>query len=143
VELEEKIEETVAPVRKERKMRFVPTFVIVVLLFASFAIGEYLIPSILPPGWNVSAQEVTTGTAPSGTALCAASLHELKLRLIGASLRQGIEKCRAMTGSYPMTLETLAVRNIIPSSLIDDAQKYGFAYRSLDEGNSYSLTRNQ
>jgi hypothetical protein len=142
-EREEKVEVSVAPVRKEKKRSFVPTFAIVLFLLISFAIGEYLIPYILPPGWNATTFEVTAEAAPTGTRLCAASLHELKLRLIGASLRQGIEEHRALTGSYPITLEILAVRNIIPASLIDDAQKYGFVYRSLDAGGSYSLTRNQ
>ena len=48
----------------------------------------------------------------------------------------------ALKESYPITLEILAVRNIIPPSLLDEAQEYGFVYRMLEEGASYSLERN-
>jgi hypothetical protein len=138
----ETIDEPAAPVARKRKKRFAPTFAVMLILIASFAMGEYLIPFLLPPGWAVASLERAAPEPQASAILCAGSVGELKVRLIDASLRQGIEEHVALMGSYPITLEILAVRNIIPNSLLDEAQRYGLVYRSLEQGSSYSLTRN-
>ena len=143
VEREEKAEVTVAPVVKKRKKIFAPTFAVLAFLVVSFAIGEFVIPAILPPGWNADFPGAQAGDAPPETGLCAHTMEELNRRLTGASLRYAIEEYRAVTGSYPMTLETLAAKNIVAGSLIEDAQRYGFIYHSAGANGSYSLTRNQ
>ena len=142
VEEVQEIVEPVARVVKRRKMRVVPTLATILFLFTSFAIGEYLVPMILPPGWSVARPAVPAGEAPAGDMFVAADLGELQERFAIEALRGGIETHLALKGSYPITLEILTVRNIISPSLLDEAQRYGFVYRMLDEGASYSLVRN-
>lgn len=142
VEEAQEIEEPVAQVVKRRKMRVVPTFATILFLLASFAVGEYLVPMLLPPGWSVARSAEPAGETPAGDMFVASNLGELNERLALEALREGIEVHMALKGSYPITLEILTVRNIIPPSLLDEAQKYGFVYRMLEEGASYSLERN-
>jgi hypothetical protein len=122
-------------------MRIVPTLATILFLLASFAVGEYLVPKFLPPGWSVARSAEPEGENPSGDTFVAADLAELNERFAFEAIREGIETHMALKGSYPITLEILTVRNIIPASLLDEAQKYGFVYRMLEEGTSYSLGR--
>ena len=142
VEEAQEIVEPVAHIVKHRKMRVVPTFATILFLLAAFAIGEYLVPILLPPGWSVAQSAEPAGEAPAGEMFVAANLDELNKRVAREALREGIEVHMALKESYPITLEILAVRNIIPPSLLDEAQEYGFVYRMLEEGASYSLERN-
>lgn len=142
VEEVQPVEEPARKVAKRRKMRVVPTLATLLFLLGSFAIGEYLVPVLLPPGWGVarSAEPGTAGRTGSEM-FVAADLGELNERLTFEAVREGIETHMALKGSYPITLEVLTVRGIIPLSLLDEAQRYGIVYRMLDEGASYSLDR--
>jgi hypothetical protein len=141
VEEVQEIEEPVRKVLKHRKMRVVPTLATIVFLLASFAVGEYLVPLLLPPGWGVARSTGTAGAAPSNGQFVSPDLGELNERFVMEALREGIETHMALKGSYPITLEILAVRNIICARLLDEAQRYGIVYRMLEEGASYSLER--
>jgi hypothetical protein len=136
------IEEPVRTVVKPRKMRVIPTLATILFLLASFAVGEYLVPMLLPPGWGVARSAEPATEIPAGETFVAANLEVLNERFAMEALREGLETHMALTGSYPITIEILAVRNIIPPSLLDEIQKYGFVYRMLEDGASYSLERN-
>lgn len=141
----EEVQEVVEPVKKvvkRRKMRVVPTFATILFLLASFAVGEYLVPLVLPPGWSVARSAEPEPVVPAGDTFIAEDLSELHERFALEAIRNGIETHMAVKGSYPITLEILTVRGIISTSLLDEAQRYGFVYRMLDEGASYSLERN-
>ncbi|HER43427.1 MAG TPA: DUF4388 domain-containing protein, partial [Candidatus Eisenbacteria bacterium] len=137
VEETQEVEEPVKKTVKRRKMRVVPTLATMLFLIACFAVGEYLVPMLLPPGWSVARSGESADGAPAGGAFIAADLGELNKRLAVEALREGIETHMALKGSYPITLELLAVRNIIPSSLLDEAQRYGIVYRMFEESGSY------
>jgi hypothetical protein len=141
VEEVKEVPEPVKKVVKRRKMRVVPTFATILFLLASFAVGEYLVPLALPPGWSVARSAEPVREVPPGEAFVAGDLVELRERFALEAIRNGIETHMASKGSYPITLEILTVRNIISTSLLDEAQRYGFVYRMLDDGASYSLER--
>jgi hypothetical protein len=136
------IEEPVRKVAKPRKMRVIPTLAAILFLLASFAVGEYLVPILLPPGWSVARSAEPAAEAPADGKFVAANLDELNERLAVEALRTGLETHMALKGSYPITVEILTVRNIIPPPLLDEVQRYGFVYRMLEDGASYSLERN-
>ncbi len=142
VEKVPEMEEPVRKVSKPRKMRVVPTLAAILFLLASFAVGEYLVPMILPPGWSVARSAEPADGAPAEGKFIAANLDELNERFAMEALRSGIETHMALKGSYPITLEILTVRNILPPQLLDEAQRYGFVYRMLEGGTAYSLERN-
>jgi hypothetical protein len=136
------IEEPVRKIAKPRKMRVIPTLAAILFLLASFAVGEYLVPILLPPGWSVARSAEPAAEAPADGKFVAANLDELNERLAVEALRTGLETHMALKGSYPITVEILTVRNIIPPPLLDEVQRYGFVYRMLENGASYSLERN-
>ncbi len=138
VEVEPKIVE-----KKRRKPVLLPSFATVLLLFAAFAVGECLIPFLLPPGWcSATLQNPYETTSQNGT-LLAEGLGEMNLRYTEAALRQGLEEHRASRGSYPISLEVLTAKKIVPRRILDEAQQHGFTYRAADDYLSYSLSRNQ
>ena len=65
-EVKEAPPEPVKPVVKRRKMSIFPTFATVLFLVACFAVGEYLVPLILPPGWSVARSEEPPRDRPAG-----------------------------------------------------------------------------
>ena len=136
------VEEPVRKAVKRRKMSVVPTFAAIFFLLASFAVGEYIVPLLLPPGWGVARSAERAAETPPDGKLLAADIAELNERFAMEALRSGIERHKALKGSYPITIEILAVRNIITPTLLEEAQRYGFVYRMIDEGLSYSLDRN-
>ena len=141
-ETKETVEPVVQQVVKRRKMSVVPTFATVLFLLASFAVGEYLVPIVLPPGWGVARSAEPAREAGHNDPFMSDDLTELGERHAFEAIRTGIEEHMALRGSYPITLEILTVRNIISAGLLDEAQRYAFVYRMLDEGASYSLERN-
>jgi hypothetical protein len=143
--VEEKIVEVEpkAVVKKKRKSRLLPSFATVAILVAAFAVGEFLVPVILPPGWCAASLTERIETARRSGTLLAGSVGELDKRHIEAALKEGLEEHRVSRGSYPISLEVLAAKKIVPPRVLDGAQRYGFAYHTTDRGLSYSLSVNQ
>jgi hypothetical protein len=125
-------------VEQAKRRHLVPTFAAVALLVASFAIGEYAIPLISPPGWSARMQIQGNVEADADRA---GSIGGLSLRRTEASLRQGLEEYFAAKGSYPFTLEVLVVRSFVPEAVVTAAQHSNIRYRLGTDGTSYSLTR--
>jgi hypothetical protein len=76
-----------------------------------------------------------------GEEFLASSLNELKVHHLEAAIEQGLEEYRATEGSYPFTLEVLAVKQIIPRNLLDEIHQTGLIYKLKDDGSSYKLLR--
>jgi hypothetical protein len=132
-----------AVVKTRRKPRLLPSFATVLLLVAAFAIGECLVPLVLPPGWCAAMLgEPNVPIGQDGT-LLAGGLGELNLRYVEAAFKHGLEEHRASRGTYPISLEVLVAKKIVERRLIDDAQHLGLTYHSADNGLSYTLSRNQ
>ena len=83
---------------------------------------------------------MTTG---QGGTLLADGPEELNRRYVEAALKQGLEEHKASRGTYPISLEVLAAKEIVTRRLLDEAQHHGFTYRTVNEDLSYSLSRNQ
>ena len=105
--VEEETQEELAEDRTKRKKRFAPAFAAACLLLAGFAVGEYAVPFLSPPGWSARSRAATL-TVPGDRSL-AGTLDELTLRHTEASLREGLEQYFAVKGSYPFTLDVLVV----------------------------------
>jgi hypothetical protein len=132
---EEQVEE------RAQRRRLVPTLAAVALLVASFAIGEYAVPLLSPPGWSARSQLRRNVEADTGERSLAGSIGELSLRHTEASLREGLEEYCAVKGSYPFTLEVLVVRSFVPEEVVAAAQQSNIRYRLGRNGTSYSLAR--
>lgn len=125
--------------KKKGKKILMPVLATVSLLLASFAIGQYAVPRALPPGWNsipIVARSHSS-SRPAGELAC--TIEEIKVRALKAALREGLEEYMATKGSYPFTLEVLAVKKIISNRLVTQAQQSGLRYRMGDGGSSYTL----
>ncbi|MCK4350434.1 MAG: DUF4388 domain-containing protein [Candidatus Krumholzibacteria bacterium] len=130
-------------VKKKRKPLLLPSFSVVMLLVAAFSVGEYLVPIILPPGWCAASPRDSSMTTGQGGTLLADGPEELNRRYVEAALKQGLEEHKASRGTYPISLEVLAAKEIVTRRLLDEAQHHGFTYRTVNEDLSYSLSRNQ
>ncbi|MCK4236466.1 MAG: DUF4388 domain-containing protein [Candidatus Krumholzibacteria bacterium] len=138
--LENEIEETTAEEKVIKKKKVAPTAAAVFILLASFAIGEYVIPAAMPPGWSASSHGSMKETHPTGGSFLASNLDELDLHNLEASVREGLEEYFAAKGSYPFTLEILAVRKFVPEEIIEQMHQSGLRYRTRKNCTSYSLT---
>ncbi|HSG28363.1 MAG TPA: hypothetical protein VLA34_07765, partial [Candidatus Krumholzibacterium sp.] len=123
--------------RSDRRKRLVPTFATLVLLLVSFAMGEYLVPRVMPPGWKSGAGAVSA--AAVGSDALSSDPEVLRIRALRTTIRQGLEEYYATRGSYPFTLEVLAVRKFIPASAVQLAQQSGIHYRMGENGSGYLL----
>ncbi len=132
-----------AVVKKKHKPRLLPSFATILLLVAAFAVGEYLVPIVLPPGWCAASMGSPSGTTDQSGTLLADGLGELNLRYTEAVLKQGLEEHMASRGTYPISLEVLAAKKIILRRTLDEAQHQGLTYHTTENGLSYSLSRNQ
>jgi hypothetical protein len=117
-----------------------PSFAVIVLLFACYAVGEYLVPRALPPGWSPN-RRTEIPDQRGGTTFLAGSLSEFRLHYLEAAIEEGLEEYRATEGSYPFTLEVLAVKRIIRGSLLDETHQNGLIYKLIGDGSSYRLLR--
>lgn len=139
---ETKPEEPVAEVKRSGKKRVLPTMAAVIVLTASFAVGEYAIPSVLEPGWSATRRPSGRRTNPPAGGLIAQDVNALKLKRLESAVRDCLEEYNASTGSYPFTLEVLAVRGFAPNELIEQAHLNGFSYSLGSEDPGYILERN-
>ncbi|MBN1884063.1 MAG: DUF4388 domain-containing protein [Candidatus Krumholzibacteriota bacterium] len=114
------------PGRKQR--RVLPTIAAAAALAACFVVGEYLAPRLLPPGWTARSRVVR---AP------------IEKRLDEAAIRAGLEEYAATRGSYPITLDVLAARRILPAGVIERAGRDGLRYRPARGGAGYELSRDR
>ena len=106
-------------------------------MITSFAIGEYVIPLLMPPGWTPYRESVSAEGDISDSSVI--SLETLKKRRLASKIENALEEYYALKGSYPFTLEVLVVRELVPKSMIDRAQEAGFAYRVRPDGKRYAL----
>lgn len=133
--------EMVRTVIKKKQWRFLPTLAAVFILFGCFALGEYGIPFLLPPGWSSRRAASAGAPAPPSPGYLASGLDELRLRQLEATVEESLEEYLAVKGSYPFTLEILAVREFLSAKTIDDLNNSGIGYRIGESGMSYSLQR--
>ncbi len=139
--LEEKAQELVIVERPQRGRRFVPAVAAIIILLASFAVGEYAIPLLSPPGWSARSRNgVNIFTNTDGRSL-AGSIDELNLRHVEALLREGLEEYFAVKGSYPITLDVLVVQRFVSGATVAKAQQNNIRYHLEQNGESYSLER--
>ncbi|MBN1165028.1 MAG: DUF4388 domain-containing protein [Candidatus Krumholzibacteriota bacterium] len=127
---------------KKRKKVVLPTAAAIIFLLSSYALGEYALPVLLPPGWTADTFTGSSLPPAGGDQFLAADLQELECRALETSLREGLEENLAERGSYPVTLEVLAVRKIIGKDTVEKAHQLGFTYKISENGISYILKRN-
>ncbi|MBN2184341.1 MAG: DUF4388 domain-containing protein [Candidatus Krumholzibacteriota bacterium] len=134
-------EKTLPKVKVRGKSRLVPTLVTTSILAAGFFIGEYLVPALSPPGWKAAPSTHSGMKTADNGALTARNMGELRLRMLETTLTEALEEYYASRGSYPFTLEVLATRKIVSSSVIDKAHQAGIIYKTIESGNRYSIHR--
>ena len=138
----EEVEEEVLEKKAKSGKKFAPTLAVVFMLIACFIAGEYIVPTLLPPGWTAEAfssePSLTRGT---GEGLLSADLKEFQLRRLEATVREGLEEYFAVKGTYPFTLEVLAVRKFITRDAIARVHQAGIVYRMGNSGYDYTLVR--
>lgn len=139
--IEEETREELSEQRTNRRKHFAPAFAVACLLIVGFAVGEYAVPFVSPPGWGAHSRAVLRPAPVSGEQPLAGSLEELALRHNEESIREGLEEYFAAQGSYPFTLEVLVVRSFVPARMIEKAQQSNLRYRLGHGGMAYSLVR--
>ncbi len=135
-------ERAIPEIKVKSKSRIIPTLVTTSILIAGFAIGQYLIPFLSPPGWTASSAKSSRMKINRNGGFIAGDINELKLRMLETTLTEALEEYYATNGSYPFTLEVLAARKILPGSLIDKTQQAGIIYKTTGSGKTYSIHRN-
>jgi hypothetical protein len=139
----EEVEEEVLEKKAKSGKKFVPTLAVVMMLIACFAAGEYVIPALLPPGWTAEAfSNDSQAAAVSGDDMLSGNLEEFQLRRLEATVSEGLEEYYAVKGTYPFTLEILAVRKFVTRDTISNVHQAGIVYRMGDSGGDYTLARN-
>ena len=138
----EEVEEEVLEKKAKSGKKFAPTFAVVMMLIACFIAGEYVIPALLPPGWTAEAfSSDSRAAAVSGDGMLSGNLEEFRLRRLEATVSEGLEEYYAVKGSYPFTLEILAVRKFVTRDTISKVHQAGILYRMGDSGRYYTLAR--
>jgi hypothetical protein len=138
----EEVEEEVLEEKAKSGKKLAPTFAVVFMLIACFIVGEYVVPTLLPPGWTAEAFSSDPSVAGDiGEGLLSADLKEFRLRRLEAVVREGLEEYFAVKGTYPFTIEVLAVRKFITRDTIARVHQSGIVYRMGNSGRDYSLVR--
>jgi predicted SAM-dependent methyltransferase len=138
----EEVEEEVLEEKAKSGKKLAPTFAVVFMLIACFIVGEYVVPTLLPPGWTAEAFSGDPSVAGDiGEGLLSADLKEFRLRRLEAVVREGLEEYFAVKGTYPFTIEVLAVRKFITRDAIARVHQSGIVYRMGNSGRDYSLIR--
>ena len=112
--------------RKPAKRRVLPTIAAVLILAGCVFAGDRLVPRPPGPGWTAVLRPV-----PS----------PVEERLGEAAIIAGLEEHAAVGGSYPVNLDVLSARGIVPAAVVRRTRAAGFRYRPVDGGESYELTR--
>ncbi len=139
--LEEKMHELVIEERPQRGRRFVPAVAAIIILLASFAIGEYAIPFLSPLGWSARPRGGVNIVTNTDERLLAGSIDELALRRVEALLQEGLEEYFSVKGSYPIALDVLVARRFVSETIVAKAQQNNIRYYLEKNGASYSLVR--
>jgi hypothetical protein len=138
----EEVEEEVLEEKAKSGKKLAPTFAVVFMLIACFIVGEYVVPTLLPPGWTAEAFSSDPSVAGDiGKGLLSVDLKEFRLRRLEAIVREGLEEYFAVKGTYPFTIEVLAVRKFITRDTIARVHQSGIVYRMGNSGRDYSLVR--
>ncbi len=122
-----------------RRGRFAPAFAAVIILIASFTIGEYVVPAIAGSGWNYRTLTGLIDPLARPEAIGSPSLKRIENAQMEESIREGLEQYKASKGSYPFILEILAARKIVPGDLVEMADRAGLEYNPEKDGFSYEL----
>lgn len=122
--------------QREGKKSFFPAVAAVFIIAASFAIGNYVIPTLIPEG---SIANSTKGQSLGNENLMASNLGVFKSRQIHSTIEAKLEEYKAMKGTYPFTLEILVARKFISGKIIARARRLGITYTTGKDGKSYSL----
>ncbi len=138
-EVEDKQEEKKTVSSVPARKRFAPTIAVVTLLIACFAAGEFVVPALLPPGWSAESFSATSSPPGRTGGDGSAALAEFRMHRLEATIRQNLEEYFALKGTYPFTLEILAVKGFVPRSIISSAHQYGITYRLLGDGEGYII----
>jgi len=128
--------------RRSGRKRALPTMATAAALVLCYAIGEYAVPALLPPGWTADLLQPPAAAAPAsrGPGL-SADLSEFMLRRLETTVRQGLEEYYAVTGQYPFSLEILVVKKILTADAVSRAQQAGLVYHVSEPADSYELSR--
>ena len=138
----EEVEEEVLEKKAKSGKKFVPTLTVVMMLIACYIAGEYVIPALLPPGWTAEAfSNDSRAAAVSVDGMLSGNLEEFQMRRLEATVSEGLEEYYAVKGSYPFTLEILAVRKFVTRDTISKIHQVGILYRMGDSGHDYTLAR--
>lgn len=138
----EEVEEEVLEEKAKSGKKLAPTLAVIFMLIACFIVGEYVVPTLLPPGWTAEAFSSNPSVAGEiGEGLLSADLKEFRLRRLEAIVREGLEEYFAVKGTYPFTIEILAVRKFITHDAIARVHQSGIVYRMGNSGRDYSLAR--
>jgi predicted SAM-dependent methyltransferase len=136
----EEVEEEVLEKKAQSGRKLAPTLAVVFTLIACFFAGEYAVPAILPPGWTAEAfSSDPRPSVSSGGGMLSADLDEFRLRRLEATVSEGLEEYFAVKGTYPFTLEVLAVRKFVTRDTISRVHQAGIVYRMGESGQDYSL----
>jgi hypothetical protein len=117
--------------------RLVPLASVLAILVACFALGEFVLPFVLKPGWRVVHPSRGQANAPSSVS--AESLVGISMRQLDSALREALEEHLALRGSYPATLEALASKGLLPRTVLRKAIETGIDYRLSEGRQAYTL----
>jgi hypothetical protein len=134
--VEEEVEEEVLEEKAKSGRKLAPSLAVITMLIGCFFAGEYLVPAVLPPGWTAEAFSREAAAGRPGS-----RLEEFKLRRIEATVSEGLEEYFAVKGTYPFTLEVLAVRKFVTRNTISRVHQAGIVYRMGENGRTYELAR--
>lgn len=141
-EQEEAPGEQIRQRRTGGRKRALPTLATAAALVLCYAVGEYAVPAVFPPGWTADAFQPPAAALPQsrGPAL-SGDLSEFMLRRLETTVRQGLEEYFAVMGEYPFSLEILVVRKILPAGIVSRVHQAGLIYRVGDPADRYDLSR--
>jgi len=135
-------EEETGEKRAPRPASPYPAAVALGALIVCLLAGEFAVPVVSPPGWRIrNRSDAAERAAPDPSV--APTLPALELRLLEATVREGLEEHLALTGAYPASLETLVAEGVLSGKLLTGAHAEGFTYRPARGGRSYSIERNR
>ncbi len=138
----EEVEEEVLEEKAKSGKKVVPTLSVIFMLIACFVAGEYVVPTLLPPGWTAEAFSGDShAAAVSGGGMLSGNLEEFRLRRLEATVSEGLEEYFAVKGTYPFTLEVLVVRKFVTRDTISKVHQSSIVYRMGDSGHNYTLVR--
>ena len=79
--------------------------------------------------------------SPASKGIPSGDLKKLRSRQLKESLHEALEEYRASKGTYPFTLDILAVRGFAPKKLIDRVYQSNLKYGTRNNGESYVIDK--